>query len=181
MAVVIAPAPTLSTGYPPPPRRWRHHRLASPPHAHNHSLTSLPLLALPSKAAALSWAVTSSASRKGGEEDMEFQDGGVDERFLWRFYENYASREMAMYVEKMVKSPADVVETLEGMAGMFALVVVGRGGRQPVELIAGLERWAEAGTEIGPVAEILASNESLEMGSVLVMQQHTVALKPPCQ
>ncbi|KAK8451654.1 hypothetical protein SEVIR_6G245400v4 [Setaria viridis] len=112
---------------------------------------------------------------------MEFQDGGVDERFLWRFYENYASREMAMYVEKMVKSPADVVETLEGMAGMFALVVVGRGGRQPVELIAGLERWAEAGTEIGPVAEILASNESLEMGSVLVMQQHTVALKPPCQ
>ncbi|TKW11662.1 hypothetical protein SEVIR_6G247200v4 [Setaria viridis] len=126
-------------------------------------------------------AVTSSTSRKGGEEDVEFQDGGVDERFLWRFYENYASREMAMYVEKMVEGPADVVETLEGMAGMFALVVVGRGGRQPVELIAGLERWAEAGTEIGPVAEILASNESLEMGSVLVMQQHTVALTPPCQ
>ncbi|CAL5014007.1 unnamed protein product [Urochloa decumbens] len=137
-------------------------------------------------------AVTSSTSRKsssaaGGEvvdDDVELQDGGdggVDERFLWRFYESYAAREMAMYVEKVVETPADVVETLEGMAGMFSLVVVGRGGRQPAELMAGLERWAEGGSEIGPVAEILASNESLEMGSVLVMQQHTVALTPPCQ
>ncbi|CAO2207538.1 unnamed protein product [Urochloa humidicola] len=131
-------------------------------------------------------AVTSSTSRKSAAElvddDMEFQEGGgVDERFLWRFYESYAAREMAMYVEKVVETPADVVETLEGMAGMFSLVVVGRGGRQPAELMAGLERWAEAGSEMGPVAEILASNESLEMGSVLVMQQHTVALPPPCQ
>ncbi|KAF8749903.1 hypothetical protein HU200_011743 [Digitaria exilis] len=132
--------------------------------------------------------VTSSTSRAaatvaGGSEDVDggSQGGGgdVDERFLWRFYENYAARELAMYVEKMVESPADVVETLEGMAGMFSLVVVGRGGRQPAELTAGLERWAEAGSEIGPVAEILASNESMEMGSVLVMHQHTVALTTP--
>jgi hypothetical protein len=132
--------------------------------------------------------VTSSTSRAaaaeeaGGDElDVPFQEGDVDERFLWRFYENYASRELAMYVEKLVESPADVVETLEGMAGMFSLVVLGRGGRQPVELMAGLERWSEGGSEIGPVGEILASNESLEMGSVLVMQQHTVATPPPCQ
>lgn len=118
----------------------------------------------------------------GGDElDVPFKEGHVDERFLWRFYENYASRELAMYVEKVVESPADVVETLEGMAGMFSLVVLGRGGRQPVELMAGLEWWSEAGSEIGPVGEILASHESLEMGSVLVMQQHTVALSPPCQ
>lgn len=132
--------------------------------------------------------VTSSTSRAaaaeeaGGDKlDVPFQEGDVDERFLWRFYENYASRELAMYVEKVVESPTDVVETLEGMAGMFSLVVLGRGGRQPVELMAGLERWSEGGSEIGPVGEILASNESLEMGSVLVMQQHTVAIPPPCQ
>ena len=118
----------------------------------------------------------------GGDElDVPFKEGHVDERFLWRFYENYASRELAMYMEKVVESPADVVETLEGMAGMFSLVVLGGGGRQPVELMAGLEWWPEAGSEIGPVGEILASHESLEMGSVLVMQQHTVALSPPCQ
>ncbi|WVZ91744.1 hypothetical protein U9M48_037873 [Paspalum notatum var. saurae] len=130
--------------------------------------------------------VTSSTSRAAAavddDDDVALQEEGhVDERFLWRFYENYASRELAMYVEKMVENPADVVETLEGMAGMFSLVVVGRGGRQPAELMAGLERWAEAGSEIGPVAEILASNDSLDMGSVLVMQQHTVARSPPCQ
>ncbi|KAL6661955.1 hypothetical protein ACP70R_001339 [Stipagrostis hirtigluma subsp. patula] len=132
--------------------------------------------------------VTSSTSRAAaaasGElpESSRHDQGAVDERFLWRFYENYAAREMAMYVEKVVESPADVVETLEGMAGMFSLVVVGRGGRQPAELMAGLERWADAGGELGPVAEILASNESMEMGSVLVMQQHTVAVAAPgCQ
>ncbi|GJN04228.1 hypothetical protein PR202_ga21754 [Eleusine coracana subsp. coracana] len=127
--------------------------------------------------------VTSSASGARSRRDdlvvpTAGEEGDVDERFLWRFYENYASREMAMYVEKVVETPADVVETLQGMAGMFSLVIVGRGGRQPVELMAGLERWAEAGGELGPVAEILASIESMEMGSVLVMQQHKVALMP---
>ncbi|BAH94415.1 cation/H(+) antiporter 15 isoform X2 [Oryza sativa Japonica Group] len=116
-------------------------------------------------------------SAKVDELDMAFQEGDVDERFLWRFYERYAATEMAMYVEKVVERPADVEETLAGMAGMFSLVIVGRGGRQPPELLAGLERWADAGGEMGPAAEILASNDSLEMGSVLVMQQHTVVIK----
>uniref|UniRef100_A0A0D3H2Y4 Cation/H+ exchanger transmembrane domain-containing protein n=1 Tax=Oryza barthii TaxID=65489 RepID=A0A0D3H2Y4_9ORYZ len=71
-------------------------------------------------------------STKVDELDMAFQEGDVDERFLWR---------------------------------------------QPPELLAGLERWADAGGEMGPAAAILASNDSLEMGSVLVMQQHTVVIK----
>ncbi|KAM0836444.1 hypothetical protein ACQ4PT_062324 [Festuca glaucescens] len=125
--------------------------------------------------------VTSSTSRAAAAaagEDLEqpLNEGDADERFMWRFYELYASRELAMYVEKVVESPADVVETLDAMAGMFSLVIVGWGGRQPVELLAGLDRWAEAGREMGAVAEILASNASMEMGSVLVMQQHTVVV-----
>ncbi|KAM0858922.1 hypothetical protein ACQ4PT_047522 [Festuca glaucescens] len=125
--------------------------------------------------------VTSSTSRAaaaaaGDDLEQPLNEGDADERFMWRFYELYASREMAMYVEKVVESPADVVETLDAMAGMFSLVIVGRGGRQPVELLAGLDRWAEAGREMGAVAEILASNASMEMGSVLVMQQHTVVV-----
>jgi hypothetical protein len=122
--------------------------------------------------------VTSSNRRKDLDSVLGGEEADVDERFLWRFYENYAARETAMYVEKVVESPSDVVETLQGMAGMFSLVIVGRGGRQPVELMAGLERWAEAGGELGPAAEILSSIESLEMGSVPVMQQHKVALTP---
>ncbi|KAE8766676.1 cation/H(+) antiporter 15-like [Hordeum vulgare] len=128
--------------------------------------------------------VTSSTSRASAVAAGEglsrpFNDAEVDERFMWRFYENYAAREMAMYVEKVVESPADVVETLDAMAGMFSLVIVGRGGRQPKELLAGLDRWAEAGRELGAVAEILASNTSMEMGSVLIMQQHRVFMQVP--
>ncbi|KAM3317446.1 hypothetical protein ACQJBY_035242 [Aegilops geniculata] len=92
--------------------------------------------------------------------------------WMWRFYENYAAREMAMYVEK-------VVETLDAMAGMFSLVVMGRGGQQPKELLVGLDEWAEAGRELGAMAEILVSNTSMEMGSMLIMQQHRVLVQVP--
>ncbi|XP_037408658.1 6-phosphofructo-2-kinase/fructose-2,6-bisphosphatase-like isoform X2 [Triticum dicoccoides] len=97
--------------------------------------------------------------------------------WMWRFYENYAAREMAMYVEKVVESPANVVEMLDAMAGMFSLVVVGQGGRQPKELLVGLDEWAEAGRELGAMAEILVSNTSMEMGSMLIMQQHRVLVQ----
>uniref|UniRef100_A0A453J5F0 Uncharacterized protein n=1 Tax=Aegilops tauschii subsp. strangulata TaxID=200361 RepID=A0A453J5F0_AEGTS len=128
--------------------------------------------------------VTSSSSRSAAAAACEglsrpFNDAEVDERFMWRFYENYAATEMAMYVEKVVESPADVVETLDAMAGMFSLVIVGRAGRQPKELLVGLDEWAEAGRELGAVAEILASNTSMEMGSVLIMQQHRVLVQVP--
>ncbi|XBH84973.1 hypothetical protein VPH35_073010 [Triticum aestivum] len=98
---------------------------------------------------------------------------------MWRFYENYAPRKMAMYVEKVVESLADVVETVDTMAGMFSLVAVGRGGQQPKELLVGLDEWAEARRELGIMAEILASNTSMEMGSVLIKQQHRVLVQVP--
>lgn len=96
-----------------------------------------------------------------------------DEECVSEFQREYVAKERAAYAEKAVTGPMDVVEALRGMAGAYALVVVGRGGRQPAELVVGLEGWAEC-AEVGPVAEILASDESLEMGSVLVVQQKTV-------
>ena len=87
------------------------------------------------------------------------------------------AKELASYVEKAVSAPADVVEVLRGMAGAYALVVVGRGERQPAGLVAVLERWVEC-AEMGPVGDILASDESLEMGSVIVVQQKK-AMPPP--
>ena len=98
---------------------------------------------------------------------------------MWRFYETYARRKMAMYVEKVVESLADVVETVDTMAGMFSLVIVGRGGQQPKELLVGLDEWAEGRRELGIMAVILASNTSMEMGSVLIMQQHRVLVQVP--
>uniref|UniRef100_M8BYK3 K(+)/H(+) antiporter 13 n=1 Tax=Aegilops tauschii TaxID=37682 RepID=M8BYK3_AEGTA len=52
-------------------------------------------------------------------------------------------------------------------------------GLTPKELLVGLDEWAEAGRELGAVAEILASNTSMEMGSVLIMQQHRVLVQVP--
>lgn len=96
-----------------------------------------------------------------------------DEDCMSAFHRAYVAKELAAYVEKAVGGPMDMVAALRGMAGAYALVVVGRGGQQPAELVVGLEGWAEC-AEVGPVGEILASDESLEMGSVIIMQQKTV-------
>ncbi|OEL16614.1 Cation/H(+) antiporter 15 [Dichanthelium oligosanthes] len=95
-----------------------------------------------------------------------------DEVCMWAFQREYVAKERAAYAEKAVTVPMDVVEALRGFAGEYALVVAGRGGRQPAELLVGLEGWAEC-AQVGPVGEILASDQSLDMGSVLVVQQKT--------
>lgn len=116
-------------------------------------------------------AVTGTASADvDGEVSVVVQD--PDEECMSAFQREYVAKERAVYAEKAVTGPMDVVEALRGMAGAYALVVAGRGGRQPAELVVGLEGWAEA-AEVGPVGEILASYQSLEMGSVLVVQQKT--------
>ncbi|CAN6218598.1 unnamed protein product [Urochloa humidicola] len=106
-----------------------------------------------------------------GEVSVVVQD--PDEECVSAFHREYVAKERAAYAEKAVTGPMDVVEALRGMAGAFALLVAGRGGRQPPELVVGLEGWAEC-AEVGPVGEILASDQSLEMGSVLIVQQKTV-------
>ncbi|TVU10240.1 hypothetical protein EJB05_43755 [Eragrostis curvula] len=100
-----------------------------------------------------------------------------DDECMAAFRRGYVAKERAAYAEKAVTGPMDVVDVLRGMAGAYALLVAGRGGRQPAELVVGLEGWAEC-VEVGPVGEILASDESLEMGSVLVVQQKKA---PPVQ
>ncbi|CAN6211399.1 unnamed protein product [Urochloa humidicola] len=116
-------------------------------------------------------ATAASAADLDGEVAVVVQD--PDEECVAAFQREYVAKERAAYAEKAVTGPTDVVEALRGMAGAFALLVAGRGGRQPPELVVGLEGWAEC-KEVGPVGEILASDQSLDMGSVLVVQQKTV-------
>ena len=113
---------------------------------------------------------TTSPDDIDGEVSVVVQD--PDEECVAAFHREYVAKERAAYSEKAVTGPMDVVEALRGMAGAFALVVAGRGGRQPAELVVGLEGWTEC-AEVGPIGEILASDPSLEMGSVLVVQQKT--------
>ncbi|CAM0952807.1 unnamed protein product [Alopecurus aequalis] len=108
--------------------------------------------------------------------DSDVVGDDPDEGCMAAFHRDYVAKELALYVEKAVSSPADVVDALRGMAG-YALVVVGHGGRQPAGLVAGLERWVEC-VEMGPVGDILASDESPEMGSVIIVQQKKFMLPP---
>ena len=119
----------------------------------------------------------------GGEEEVlsvVVQDDDPDERCVSELRREYVAKERAEYVERAVSGAVDVAAALRATAGAFALVVVGRGGRQPPELVVGLEGWVQMieCPEVGPVGEMLASEESLEMGSVLVVQQRT-APPPP--
>nr|CAB3454118.1 unnamed protein product [Digitaria exilis] len=104
-------------------------------------------------------------------------DDDPNEDCVAAFQREYVAKERGEYEEKEVTGPMDVVEALRGMAGANAMVVAGRGGRQPAELVVGLEGWAQC-AEVGPVGEILATDQSLEMGSVLVVQQKTAAPVP---
>ncbi|XP_051189380.1 cation/H(+) antiporter 15 [Lolium perenne] len=115
---------------------------------------------------------THAGDHAGGEVSVMVDSTGddPDDCCMAAFHREYVAKELASYVEKAVVAPEDVLQALRGMAGAYALVVVGRGGRQPAELVAGLERWVEC-AEMGPVGDILASEESLEMGSVIVVQQ----------
>jgi hypothetical protein len=104
------------------------------------------------------------------DHDVSVGAADPDDECMSAFRQAYVAKERAAYAEKAVTGPTDVVEALRGMAGAYALVVAGRGGRQPPELVVGLEGWSEC-EEVGPVGEILESDESLDMGSVLVIQQ----------
>uniref|UniRef100_A0A0E0M427 Uncharacterized protein n=1 Tax=Oryza punctata TaxID=4537 RepID=A0A0E0M427_ORYPU len=119
----------------------------------------------------------------GGEEEVlsvVVHEDDPDERCVSELRREYVAKERAEYVERAVSGAMDVAAALRGTAGTFALLVVGRGGRQPPELVVGLEGWVQMieCPEVGPVGEMLASVESLEMGSVLVVQQRT-APPPP--
>ncbi|KAL6844640.1 hypothetical protein ACP4OV_025299 [Aristida adscensionis] len=132
----------------------------------------------------------------GGEVSVVVHDGAAaaagageeaadpDEECMAAFHRGYVAKERAAYAERAVAAPMDVAAALRGMAGAYALVVAGRGGRQPAELVVGLEATtAPECAELGPVGEVLASEPSLEMGSVLVVQQKAAAppshLDPP--
>ncbi|XP_028765589.1 cation/H(+) antiporter 20-like [Neltuma alba] len=81
---------------------------------------------------------------------------------------------VAVYVEKVGSSIVEEVMAI-GRGGGYDLIVVGK-GRFPSRMVAGLaERQAEH-AELGPIGDILASSGNGVEASVLVVQQHDVAL-----
>lgn len=97
----------------------------------------------------------------------------LDEKAMEEFRSKWDGR--VKYIEKDSRSIVEEVITI-GESGDYDLVIVGK-GRFPSTMVAELaEREAEH-AELGPIGDILASSTGHNMASsVLVIQQHDVAL-----
>lgn len=78
------------------------------------------------------------------------------------------------YLEKYVGNGPETVTALSAMAGMYSLFVVGKGGDRKMPTTTGIGDWEEC-SELGPVGDLLASEDFMDTGSVLVLQQHRLS------
>ncbi|KAL4369798.1 hypothetical protein HN51_014263 [Arachis hypogaea] len=96
----------------------------------------------------------------------------LDEKAMGEFRGRWG--EMVGYVEK---ASENVVEEALGIgrSGDFDLIVVGK-GRFPSSMVANLAERPAEHAELGPIGDVLASSGHGVVTSVLVIQQHDVAL-----
>lgn len=103
------------------------------------------------------------------EEAME------DEEFMADLYARFVAPGQVSYMEKHVSNGAETVNALSAMVGTCSLVVVGKGdtghGNRGV-MTSNMGDWDEECQELGPIGELLSSDDLVGCGSVLVLQQH---------
>jgi hypothetical protein len=109
------------------------------------------------------------------------QETYEDEEFMAEVYARFVAPGRVSYTETYVSNGVETLNSLSAMVGMCSLFVVGKGG--------GGETWAamtrgmggldeEDCPELGPVGELLASDDFLGCSSsVLVLQQHKLHQK----
>ncbi|XP_047043169.1 cation/H(+) antiporter 2-like [Lolium rigidum] len=114
----------------------------------------------------------------GDEQEQE------DEEFMAEVYARFVAPGRVSYTETYVSNGVETLNALSGMAGMCSLFVVGRGGggsggaawTTMTSGMGGLDD--EECPELGPVGELLASDDFLGCSSsVLVLQQHKLHQK----
>ncbi|KAJ4819600.1 Cation/H(+) antiporter [Rhynchospora pubera] len=105
------------------------------------------------------------------EHDMQLER---DEQFLTAYQHRYVASGIVTYAERQVNSGPETVTALSSMAGMYSLFIVGKGGPHlSTPMMAGIRDWEEC-PELGPIGDLLASDDFMDSGSVLIMQQHKV-------
>jgi hypothetical protein len=80
------------------------------------------------------------------------------------------------YIEKNVSGGQETVTALTSMAGLYSLFIVGKGGHYLSTMMMGIRDWEEC-PELGTIGDLLASDDFMDSGSVLIMQQHKVSNK----
>ncbi|CAA6669643.1 unnamed protein product [Spirodela intermedia] len=145
-----------------------------------HPLVSLTVVRfLPASRASYDAEVEMEASK--GEEVLiainnHEKESEADEAFLSEFYTRFVVPGTVSFVEKTVANSLETLDALRGMEGMYALYLVGRGGRRLSPFLMGLNDWEEC-PELGPIGDLLASSDFPVHGSVLVLQQNGTTKK----
>ncbi|XP_066319365.1 cation/H(+) antiporter 15-like isoform X2 [Miscanthus floridulus] len=110
-----------------------------------------------------------SGNPKVMEEAME------DEEFMADLYARFVAPGHVSYMEKYVSNGAETVNALSSMVGTCSLFVVGKGDRAHGSrgmMTSDMGDWDEECQELGPIGELMSSDDLVGCGSVLVLQQH---------
>ncbi|WVZ73990.1 hypothetical protein U9M48_022231 [Paspalum notatum var. saurae] len=100
-----------------------------------------------------------------------------DEEFMADMYARFVAPGHVSYMEKYVSNGVEMVNTLSSMVGTFSLFIVGKGGNGDGNrgtITSDMGNWDEECQELGPIGELLASDDLVGCGSVLVLQQHNM-------
>nr|CAD1830582.1 unnamed protein product [Ananas comosus var. bracteatus] len=103
----------------------------------------------------------------------EDRDAEEDEEFMANFHNRFVASGIVTYLEKYVGNGPETVTALSVMAGMYSLFIVGRAETGKCD-DGGIGDWEEC-SELGPVGDLLASEDFMDTGSVLVLQQHRLS------
>ncbi|TVU19450.1 hypothetical protein EJB05_35600 [Eragrostis curvula] len=106
------------------------------------------------------------------------EEATADEEFMADLHARFISPGQVSYTEKVVSNGVETLNTLSSMAPKFSLFIVGKGsggcGAGAEAMTCGMGDWDKECPELGPIGELLASDDVVGGGSVLVMQQHGV-------
>ncbi|OEL27966.1 Cation/H(+) antiporter 1 [Dichanthelium oligosanthes] len=104
-----------------------------------------------------------------------------DEEFMADMYARFVAPGQLTYMERYVSNGADTVNALNSMVGKYALFIIGNGSKADGDrgtMTSDMGGWDEECPELGPIGEMLASDDLEGCGSVLVLQQHNMYPKP---
>jgi hypothetical protein len=95
----------------------------------------------------------------------------IDEDLLRRLRTEMSGGSNINYIEKTVRDGSDTSSTIKSMVGDLDLIMVGRSSHgTESEALSGLSEWTDL-PELGPIGDLLASEDTTCPVSVLVVQQ----------
>ncbi|KAJ3672364.1 hypothetical protein LUZ60_007085 [Juncus effusus] len=104
------------------------------------------------------------------EDDTEAE---ADDEFISNYKKSYVETGIVMFEERYVRNGSETVTALSSMAGLYSLFIVGKGRSNPSPLMSGISDWEEC-PELGPIGDLLASEDFMDSGSVLIIHQHSL-------